>query len=119
MNWPVRVGAGRWGRGVFATADVRKGEIVEVCPTLDVESKDVSGRMDDYVFSSNAGEGISRLILGYGMLYNHADEPDIEHVEHGEDEVAMIALRDIREGQEIMLSYGREWWDSREQRPDA
>ena len=68
----IYVGDGRLGRGVFAAADIAKGEIVEVCPTLEVDDSAVSGELGNYIFSSNDDEHTAIMPLGFGMLYNHS-----------------------------------------------
>ncbi len=62
----IEVGEGPLGRGVFATQPIAAGEIVEICPTLEVADDAASGRLRDYVFSSNDDDGIAVLPLGYG-----------------------------------------------------
>ena len=66
----VAVGEGPHGRGVFATRAFAKGEVVESCPTVELADADVTGRLNDYVFSS-VNEGDVLLVLGLGMLFNH------------------------------------------------
>jgi SET domain-containing protein len=114
----VKISEGRLGRGVFARQDIPAGDIVELCPTLEVNGDDISGLLGDYVFSSNEGEDRSILLLGYGMLYNHSSDANVEHIEHGRDYVAMVAKRDIEAGDEITLDYGNDWWETREKVPD-
>jgi SET domain-containing protein len=52
------------------------------------------------------------------MLYNHSFDANAEYVEHGDGEIAFMALRDIEPGEEITIDYGSEWWDTRELVPD-
>ena len=70
---------GRLGRGVFAARHFDKGEAVETCPTLALPDDQVVGRLGDYVFGSNEGEHEVLLLLGFGMLYNHSSEPNVEY----------------------------------------
>ena len=56
-------------------------------------------------------------MLGYGSLYNHSGEPSAEYVQHEDDSLAFMALRDIAEGEEITIDYGSEWWETRELEP--
>lgn len=57
------------GRGVFATADFREEEIVEICPSIEVHADDVGGKLCDYVFYGS-DENQRVVVLGYGMMYN-------------------------------------------------
>jgi hypothetical protein len=113
----IEVRGSRYGRGVFATRRFAKGRAVEVCPTLPLPDGDVSGLLSDYVFKSLA-EGEVLLILGYGMLYNHSTEPNLEYVQESADTMTFVALKAIRPGDELFIDYGEEWWDTRSLAPD-
>ncbi len=113
----VRVGRGRHGRGVFAARAIAEAETVEVCPTLELPEGDVAGRLLDYVFDSPDGNGTVVMPLGYGMLYNHSAEANLEYVEADDGAIAYVALRAIAAGEELTINYGTEWWDTRDQVP--
>jgi SET domain-containing protein len=114
----VRVGEGPHGRGVFAARAIAKGETLELCPTLEVNENDASGLLCDYVFGSAQYEDGVVLPLGYGMLYNHSSEPNTEYVEEEAGVIAFLATRDIAEGEECVIDYGPEWWDTRGLEPN-
>jgi SET domain-containing protein len=112
----IEVAEGRLGRGVFALQPFSQGDVVEVCPTLEVPDADVGGLLGDYAFSTHE-EGQLILLLGFGMLYNHSPEPNVEYVEDGPRTIAFVALRDIEPGEELTIDYGEEWWETRELEP--
>jgi hypothetical protein len=114
----VRVGEGPHGRGVFAAQAIAEGETLEECPTLEVGADDASGLLSDYVFGSASDEHGVVLPLGYGMLYNHSAEPNTEYVEETPGVIAFLASRDIAAGEECLIDYGEEWWDTRGLEPD-
>jgi uncharacterized protein len=109
----IRVGETEHGRGVIAAADIAEGETIELCPILELSEGDASGLLDDYTVSLEDSTGTA-LLLGYGSLYNHADEPNAEYVIEADDAYSFVALRDIRAGEQITISYGEEWWRTRE-----
>lgn len=113
----IMVSEGRLGRGVFATQDVAEGQIVEVCPTLEFEDTAASGTLRDYVFSSNTDEHTAILPLGWGTLYNHADDNNCEYVEHGPGQIAFVTVRAVEAGDELTINYGDGWWDGRDEQP--
>jgi SET domain-containing protein len=47
------------------------------------------------------------------MLYNHADDPNLEYEQDGEGVVTFFAARPIAPGEELTISYGRAWWEER------
>jgi uncharacterized protein len=113
----IHVAVGRLGRGVFASRNLDAREVVEICPTIEVDDDDVGGNLADYVFDSPDGTG-TVLFLGYGMLYNHAYSPNLTYRTHGRDAVAFVTTRPVKAGEELTIDYGREWWDGRGLTPD-
>jgi hypothetical protein len=104
------------GRGVFATRRFRKGQLIERCPTVEVADGDVVGRLDDYVYAS-VKKGDSLIVLGYGMLYNHSADPNVEYDQEEPSTIEYRAVRTIEPGEELTIDYGDEWWDTRGLKP--
>ena len=95
------------GRGVFATAAIASGEVVEVCPVLRLPA-DQKPLIDqtliyEYYFEWDGDAGIA---LGFGSLYNHSGEPNAEYLkDYAADAVTVRAIADISAGDEIVFSY--------------
>lgn len=101
------------GNGVFARRPIREGALIEECPVLVL--RDVPEELADYVVDWRPGSGARALPLGYGALYNHADAPNAGWNTESERGLMVIgALRDIAEGEEILISYGAQWFGERE-----
>jgi len=96
------------GRGVFATKDIQKGEIIEICHAL-VLSKSDTKKIDDtdlynYYFSWKGGQ--SALALGHGSLYNHSYTPNAKYIKHASSKIiSFVALQTIKSTQEITINY--------------
>jgi SET domain-containing protein len=118
LSRAIRVGEGPHGRGVFAARAIEKGETIELCPTLEVHEGDAGGLLCDYVFGSANDDHHVVLPLGFGMLYNHSHKPNTEYVQEDEQTIAFLATRDIPAGEECVIDYGPEWWDTRGLEPD-
>lgn len=119
------------GRGVFATADIRKGEILEASPTLilseqetDLAQKTI---LRDYIFTlgkisaklkkimkiSKLDDGCC-LIMGVATFCNHDEEPNAEIQWEEIDGTVyhtLRALKAIKKNTEICTSYGEGWFD--------
>ena len=108
----LEIKRGPHGRGVFATRRFRKGDQIETCPTIEVPDAEVSGRLDDYVYSS-VKDGDVLIVLGYGMLYNHSPEPNVEYTQDEPSTLAFWALRTVMPGEELTIDYGGHWWETR------
>ena len=103
------------GRGVFTARKIRKGEIVEVAPAIPMAKKHVpdDATPDGYVLDWNEDKKGQEYALGLGyiMLYNHSKKPNIE-IESDLEEMtfSVMALRDIKAGEELMWDYGCDIW---------
>jgi uncharacterized protein len=106
----LAVREGARGRGVFATRTFAEGETVEVCPTVEISQG--GGDLADYLFeSTNAGAFL--VVLGFGMLYNHSAEPNLDYFQEDSATLEFVAQRRIERGEELTISYGDEWWSAR------
>lgn len=103
------------GRGVFTTRAIRKGEIIEVAPAIPVAKKHVPDdhAPDGYVLDwdgDTKGKEYA-MGLGYIMLYNHSNKPNIELESDLEAMTfTVMATRNIQAGEELMWDYGCDVW---------
>ncbi|HXK40961.1 MAG TPA: SET domain-containing protein-lysine N-methyltransferase [Candidatus Paceibacterota bacterium] len=102
--------ARRKGRGVFANCSIRKREIVEVAPVIVVVSKDERRfkglQLINYCYNWGYRGNQTALVLGFGCLYNHSYDPNVEHYGRPKrKEMVFRALRDISPGEELTHNY--------------
>ena len=96
------------GRGVFATQKIKSGEIIEICPVIEVPLADSSnddekGLLTNYFFYF--GKALA-TVLGCGSLYNHSYEPNATYVKRPSERVIeFISIRDIEPNEEIVVNY--------------
>jgi SET domain-containing protein len=109
----------RGGMGVFARRFYRAGELVERGKFLEMREADVTGNiLHDYVFQSPTTDGNVVLALGNVSLFNHATRArNAEHNVSPLGHVDIRASRLIWPGEEILISYGDDYWSSRGVRP--
>ncbi len=114
ISGPVTVGcAGEKGRGVFATALIKAGTLIERSPVLivPIEEKDLIDKSMLYYYYyawTPDEEGIA-LSLGYGSMYNHSFTPNADFDRNFEGGfIDYIALKDIQVGEEITVNYNGE-----------
>ena len=99
------------GRGVFALKDYKKGEVIEVCPCISDKKANFSDKVKDYLFGYDKETGL--LAFGYCSLYNHSDDYNALWKVLSKEKLKIFATKDIKEGDEIFISYGNPYWDSR------
>lgn len=114
IDW--RGGTGEKGRGVFARRDIAKGEVIERAPVVPMSKDDIpesGGAPDGYVLEwDDETEGEEHaLVLGYVMLYNHGENPNLHlDSDYEENTITVTALRDIKAGEELTWNYNCELW---------
>lgn len=96
------------GRGVFATKDFKKGELIERCPVLIIPAKHsqhvLATKLDHYAFDWENDD--LALVLGYGMIYNHSYAPNAKMIHNlGTRKSDILAFVPIKKGEEILINY--------------
>ena len=98
------------GRGVFATRNFSVGEIIEICPIIELPEEDTE-RIDKtklYSYYFNWGKNLNRvaIALGYGALYNHSYEPNAVYEKDFKKNILTFkCLKPIKQGKEITVTY--------------
>ena len=98
------------GRGVYARCDIKKGEIIERCPIINVPKYDMSNLKESilvtYFFFFGKNKERLLVALGFGSIYNHTYEPNAMYkIRHAERIIDFIALNDIKKDDEITVDY--------------
>ena len=101
------------GRGVFASKNIKKGELIEVCPVIKMSRNDPSNvdgaALVEYFFHFGATQTSTTaiaVVLGHGSLYNHSYEPNATYKKKPADKtVEFFALKNIKKGEEITTNY--------------
>lgn len=111
-------------RGVFAIEDIVEGELIERCPMVYLQHR-LNYHKDPQLFNylythscecnecKNHG-AIFLLVMGYGMMYNHQDEPNSKmKMNFADNVVDFIATTNIFKNEEIFSNYGRSYFNHR------
>ena len=110
MEIPLRVGVSPTLniRGLIATRDIKKNEVIERCPLILVDHRNDTAFentiLNRYTFEWTKTH--SALVLGYRSLYNHSYMPNVRyHFVYTTKEIFFRALRHIKEGEELFVNY--------------
>ena len=98
------------GRGVYARCDIKKGEIIERCPIIEVPKHDVSKLKESilvtYFFYFGTSKQRLAIALGFGSIYNHSHKPNTTYkIKSKEKLIDFVALTDIKKNDEITFNY--------------
>ena len=101
------------GRGVVATQDIKKGEIIEYCPIIFISDKEASFFEKENTFLNfycllQPETKKSCIMLRYGFFYNHSKNPNAEvdyDIIELKNYLFFKALKNIKSGKEITFDY--------------
>lgn len=99
----------KYGRGIFASEDIKKGQAVEVSPLLVFKSKKDLKRLmkTDLCRYLYDFKGKQALALGIGSLFNHSSSANVDwKVLHKEEKILFWASENIKKGQQLFIDYG-------------
>ncbi len=99
---------GEFNRGVFATRDIAKGELIHEAPVIPYPNEEhvhiEKTTLADYAFEY--GVNHTAILLGYGMLFNHSYTPNATYEISFENHTFNFsAYKDIKAGEEILINY--------------
>jgi SET domain-containing protein len=120
INPPTKIYVDRspiHGWGVFASENIKEGEVLEICPFVDMGMTrgETSPVLIDYRFNWPQGVEWEKQVIGLGFssLYNHSNDANANWRSiHEENVFEFYATRDISAGEEIFVWYGGvEYWN--------
>ena len=120
---PTRVASSpKHGLGVFASRDLRAGEIIHIAPVIIISDVDLqtidSTPLHGLAYGWDEDGGTCAFALGLGSLFNHAPDPNCEYhrldaddvdeatgVAYGYDALQYSTRRAILAGEELTIDY--------------
>ncbi|SCV74797.1 BQ2448_7826 [Microbotryum intermedium] len=106
------------GRGVFASAPIPSGTLIEIAPVLVLSDEEYhrngvdTTKLKGYVFTWKGKRKEDRgmaLALGLGSLFNHSQRPNINFVLHPDEyTIHYTTSRAIEQGEELCIFYGHD-----------
>ena len=100
---------------IIAKTQFAKGEIVEMCPTIILkEDAKVVEKLKDIIFEIDKDKGEWALVFGYGSLYHHADQPNVDYAYNRlTRQMYFITRKPVKLGEELTINYGKNYWQER------
>jgi SET domain-containing protein len=108
------------GVGVFAKKTIKKNEVLEEDPFILLKGDwhKLPRLLQEYIFGWTKDmpdyKSKAALVFGTGAIYNSSPKPNAEWLtETRKKRFVYYATKNIKAGEEIMIDYGPEYWDSR------
>jgi hypothetical protein len=98
---------------MYSKTQFAKGEIVEICPIIfvGVEAKGIPN-LKNYIFEIEKDKDKYGVVLGYGSLYKHSENPNLEYAYNRTNrQMYFSSLRQIQAQEELSINYGKDFWD--------
>lgn len=98
------------GRGVFATEEIRTGNIIETAELIELTqkaTKDIDKTALN-VYTYRLTDDQDCLVLGNGELFNHSSSPNVSYIIVKRSNRRMMqfkAIKDIYPGDELLIDY--------------
>ena len=108
----------KMGRGVFTSAAIEAGTVVEISPVIVMTGEDRKlldkTLLHDYIFEWGGKKDQCCMALGYVPMYNHSYKSNCEYeMDFDNDLISIKAVRYIKEGEELFINYNGDWNDSK------
>lgn len=110
------------GVGVYARKSIAKHEVLEECHYIILKNAQwdkVPKPLWEYVFSwtNEMADNKARaaVVFGSGALYNSSKKPNADwETSVKKNRFIFFATRKIKKGDEILVDYGEDYWDTRD-----
>lgn len=104
----------KMGRGVFTSANIEKGMIVEDSPVIVInpEAKKLLNQtlLHDYIFEWGEKKDKCCIGMGYVALYNHSYRSNCEYeMDFKTETIKIRAVHFIKAGEELFINYNGDW----------
>lgn len=100
------------GRGIFALQGIKKDDVIEICPIILIDEKEVPDlrktELHNYYFmwGDDKTNHKAAICLGFGSLYNHSYFPNATYRKlKDKGLIEFVAIEDINKDEEISVNY--------------
>ncbi|MCO5285752.1 MAG: SET domain-containing protein [Chitinophagaceae bacterium] len=102
------------GRGVFASADIEAGAIIEESPVIVLNEEErllvEKTILNDYIFEWGDSGEKACMALGYIALYNHSSHSNCEYEMDFDLQIMRVkTMRFVNRGEELTVNYNGDW----------
>lgn len=102
------------GYGVYTSKFIPSGKTIEVARTLLISNRERRHLKDMLRYDYNLDDKTTCVALGYGSLYNHDSDNNVEYSNTFGDDNLMIytTVKDVEPHRELCVNYGDDYFTS-------
>lgn len=99
----------KFGRGVFSTKKIKKGDLIFIDPILLIKENHISVKSIVYSYWYAFDKKHNCLALGKGSLFNHSLTPNVKGKLNKKNKtLSFFALQNINKNEQLFINYGYE-----------
>lgn len=98
------------GYGVFASKFIPKGTEIEVARLLPLPPYDRKKMTELPKYDYNYSDDTTCIVFGFGSLYNHSADVNVEYYIDDKDLMHYTTTRDVQPGEELFVNYGDDYF---------
>lgn len=111
-------GTKKMGRGVFTSEPIPQGTLIELSPVIVMSGEERllldKTLLHDYIFEWGKDLDQCAMALGLVSVYNHSYSANCQYgMYYKQQAINIIAVRDIRAGEELFINYNGTWNDEK------
>lgn len=99
----------KYNLGVVALEDINSGITIERSPYLEIDpiNNALAEPLNNYVFQSHLNENKYLVVFGYGSMYNHSKNNNVDYYLDNQDRFfKYVTNKKIKKGDELFINYG-------------
>lgn len=95
---------------MFARVGFEKGELIEICPTIEIPEIEIeilqNSCLTSYIYFLGKKKEKMFLSLGFGAIYNHSYAPNAKYIFlPRKKSIEFLTVKKIKKGEEITVNY--------------
>jgi len=108
----------KMGRGMFTSEAIAEGTLIEVAPVIVMTAAERElldkTLLHDYIFEWGKELNQCAMALGLVSVYNHSYKANCQYgMYYSREAISIIAVRDIKGGEELFINYNGTWDDEK------
>lgn len=99
------------GYGVFTYSFIPANTLIEIAHCIPISQDEREGLKTMLRYDYTHDDDISYVALGFGSIYNHSDDYNVDWVTQDDNKIVYTTNRDVHQNEELLISYGENYFE--------